>query len=93
MTSTERLEFEIDLLEKKKRAIESDQAYKLEQYNSSFFTEDGMSHDSFPLIMRELNRDRDHLDVEIAEKRLDLYDLRGRGVEGSAPQPPVARET
>jgi antitoxin component of MazEF toxin-antitoxin module len=84
MTSTERLELEIDLLEKKMQAIDSDQAYKLEQYNSSFFTEEGMSTDAFPLVMGELNRDRDHLAVELAERRLALYDLQGGEVEGAA---------
>ncbi len=77
MTSTERLELEIDLLEKRKQAIESDQTYKLEQYNQDCFMEAGMSNDIFPLVMRELNRDRAQLDVEIAEKKLALYDLQG----------------
>ncbi len=84
MTSTERLELEINLLERKRQAVESNQAYKLEQYNSSFFTEEGMSDDVFPLVMKELNRDRDQLDVEIAEKRLALYDLQGT-VESAMP--------
>jgi len=77
MTSTERLGLEIDLLEKRRQAIKSDQAYKLEQYNDDYFTEEGMSVDTFPLIMRELNRDLDRLTVEIAEKKLALYDLQG----------------
>ena len=72
MTSSERLELEIDLLEKRKQAIESDQKYKLEQYNNFFFTEAGMSDDVFRLVMRELNRDRDQLDVEIAEEARPL---------------------
>ena len=83
MTSTERLELEISLLEKKKQAIDSNRKYKLEQYNENFFTEEGMSADVFPLVMRELNRDEDQLDVEIAEKKLALYDLQG-AVEDAA---------
>lgn len=79
MTSTERLEREIDLLEKRRQAIDSDQAYKLEQYNQDCYTEEGMSTDYFPIIMKKLNRDRAKLDVEIAEKKLELYDLQGGG--------------
>lgn len=81
MTSSERLELEIDLLEKRKQAIESDATYKFEQYNQSFFMEEGMNDDIFPLIMKQLNRDQDQLAVEIAEKKLALYDLQGCPME------------
>jgi antitoxin component of MazEF toxin-antitoxin module len=78
MTSTQRLEFEIDLLERKKRAIESDIRYKARQHNDSMPTEEGMEDSSVAmLVLTGLERDRDRLDVEIAEKKLELYDLQG----------------
>ena len=78
MTSTERLEMEIDLLEKRKQAIESDLAYKGYQHNSSMPCEKGMDDSSVAgLILYELSRDSDQLAVDIAEKKLALYDLQG----------------
>jgi antitoxin component of MazEF toxin-antitoxin module len=74
MTSTERLELEIDLLEKRKQAIEYDQAYQLEEYKEFHEVTEGPS---LAHIMSELNRDRARLEVEIAEKKLALYDLQG----------------
>jgi len=78
MTSTQRLELELELLEKKKQALDSDLHYKSQQYNSSMPTEDGMDDASVAmLILSELERDRDRLDTEVAEKKLELYDLQG----------------
>ena len=78
MSSSERLELEMDLLEKRKRAIESDVCYKERQYNSNMPCEEGMSDESVAiLILSQLARDRDRLDVEIADKRMQLYDLQG----------------
>ncbi len=78
MTSSQRLEMEIDLLEKKQTALASDQGYKLLQYNSSMPCEPGMrDNDVAQLILHGLQRDRDQIAVEIAEKRLELYDLAG----------------
>lgn len=82
MTSTERLEREIDLLEKRKQAIESDLQYKERQYNDSMPTEEGMDDPSVALlVLTGLVRDRDQLEVEIAEKKLGLYDLQGGPIE------------
>jgi len=82
MTSTERLELEIDLLEKKKQALESDIRYKARQHNDSMPTEEGMDDpDVALLVLSRLQRDRDQLDVEIGEKKLALYDLQGGPVE------------
>ena len=76
MTSTQHLDMEIDLLERKKRAIESDLRYKAQQYNGNQPCEDGMSdNDVAYLWLMQLERDRDKLDVEIAEKRLELYNI------------------
>ena len=73
--------FKIDVLEKKKAAIDSDLKYKLEQYNKNMPCDEGMSdNDVAVLVFHELSRDRDKLDVEIAEKRLALYDLQAGAV-------------
>ena len=78
MTSTEHLDMEIDLLEKKKKAIESDLRYKEHQYNKNIPCEPGLEEsDTAFAILMELVRDRDKLDVEIAEKRIELYNLQG----------------
>jgi antitoxin component of MazEF toxin-antitoxin module len=76
MTSTQHLEMEIDLLERKKTAIESDLSYKQYQHNSNMPCDEGMSdNDVAILVMSALIRDRDRLDVEIAEKRIQLYEI------------------
>ncbi len=81
MTSTQRLELELELLEKKKQALDSDLHYKSQQYNSSMPTEEGMDDASVAmLILSELERDRDRLDTEVAEKKLELYDLQARSM-------------
>jgi antitoxin component of MazEF toxin-antitoxin module len=85
MTSTQHLEMEIDLLEKKKTAIESDIRYKARQYNGNMPCEPGLEDESTAfLILMELERDRDRLDVEIAEKRLEVYDVQGGGVTNAS---------
>jgi bifunctional DNA-binding transcriptional regulator/antitoxin component of YhaV-PrlF toxin-antitoxin module len=82
MTSTERLELEIDVREKKLRAVDSKQAYILEIYNNNDYLDAG----AFGVEMRGLNHDRDQLTVEIAEKKLALYDLQGGPCEDVTPQ-------
>lgn len=78
MSSTQRLELEIDLLEKKKAAMNSDLKYKERQHNSSMPVDEGMSDPSVAvLVMSSVVRDRDRLTAEIAEKKLELYDLLG----------------
>src|SRR5688572_4094429 len=68
ITSTQHLGLEIDLLEKKKTAIESDLRYKARQYNGNMPREAGLEdEDTAFLILMSLERDRDLLDVEIAE--------------------------
>lgn len=88
MTATAYVEMEIDLLEKKKRAIESDLTYKSYQHNNSMPCELGMSdNENAILIMYGLVRDKDQLEVEIAEKHLKLYEAQ------SGPNSVVAEET
>lgn len=78
MQSTTRLELEIDLLEKRRRALESDLAHKRRQHAESTPCDDGMADPDVALLMMSgVARDRDRLDVEIAQKKLELYDLQG----------------
>lgn len=82
MTSTERLELEIDLLEKKKEAIDSDLQYKHVQYDKSMPCEpEMMDNDVAGLVFYSLNRDRARIEVEISEKRMELYDLQAGDVK------------
>ena len=78
MQSTARLELEIDVLERRREALESDLAYKGRQHEANMPCDEGMSDpDVALLLMSGLTRDRDYLDVEIAQKKLELYDLLG----------------
>ena len=99
MASTQHLEMEIDLLNKKKTAIESDLRYKERQYSSNMPCDSGMSDKEVAtLIMFGLARDHDQLDVELAERRIQLYDIQGddhsqRVVGSSAESSKPARAT
>ena len=85
MTSTQHLEMEIDLLEKRKKATESDLRYKGRQYNGNMPCEPGMDdNDVAYLMLMSIERDRDLLDVQIAEKRLELYNIQAGDVPEAA---------
>jgi hypothetical protein len=82
MTSTARLDLEIDLLEKKKAAINSDLLYKGEQYDKNTPCEPEMADsDLAGIVFYGLQRDRDRIEVEIIEKRIELYDLQAGAVQ------------
>ncbi len=84
MTSVQHLEMEIDLLEKKKIAMTSDLRFKEYQYKHDMPCDEGMSDSAVAvLVMEGLARDRDKLDVGIAEKRIQLYEIQA----GDAAQP------
>ncbi len=88
MTSTQHLEMEIDLLEKKKTAVESDLRYKERQYNGNMPCELEMEdNDAAVLTLMSIVRDRDRLDVEITEKRMELYGVQGGEVPEVATVP------
>jgi len=92
MTSTQQLEMEIDLLEKKKTATESDLRYKARQYNDNMPCEPGMEdNDVAFLMLMSIERDRDRLDVEIAEKRMELYSIQAGEVSEVATIPEDAQ--
>jgi len=73
---TDFLELEIDLLEKKKILINSDLEYKTYQFNKNMPEDEGMHDASIAqAILYSLVRERNRIDVEIAEKRLALYEI------------------
>jgi hypothetical protein len=69
------MELEIDLLEKKKAAIDSDLVYTQAKYDAGMVDEGVMGLSSYGLT-----RDRARVEVEIAEKRIELYDLQAGAV-------------
>ncbi len=76
MTSSQRLELELDLLERRRKAIESDLRFKEYQHTNNMPCDEGMRDNTNAiLILYGLVRDRDQLDVEISEKRMQLYDV------------------
>lgn len=91
MTSAQRLEMEIGLLEKQVSANVLDFNYKKEQYNRSMPSDPGMAdNDVAWMTLMELERDRAQLEVTIAQKRLELYDIQGGGAEGGIASAVVA---
>lgn len=80
MSSTQRLELEINLLEKRKTALDSDLQYKERQDALDMPVEPEMrDRDVAALVYTQLVRDRDKIQVAIAEKTLELYDLQANG--------------
>jgi hypothetical protein len=80
---------EIGLLEKQVSANVLDFNYKKEQYNRSMPSDQGMEdNDVAWMILMELERDRARLEVTIAQKRLELYDIQA-GDAGVAPAPAI----
>jgi bifunctional DNA-binding transcriptional regulator/antitoxin component of YhaV-PrlF toxin-antitoxin module len=91
MNSTTRLELEIELLQKRRAALESDLEYKRRQYDKNMPCDEGMSEpDVAMLVMSSIERDRDRIDVQISEKRLELYDLQGGELTPTVDGPPEA---
>ncbi len=88
MTSTQHLEMEVDLLEKKRTVIESDLTYKQFQHNSNMPCEEDMKDSDVALLtMSYLAREQARLDLEIAEKRMQLYEAQGGDTTGAQPSP------
>ncbi len=78
MPNTHRVELELELLESQRAAIESELKFASAQYNLNMPCEAGMDDSNiFELRVRGLEHDRDKIAVEIAQKRLDLFELQG----------------
>jgi antitoxin component of MazEF toxin-antitoxin module len=74
MPSTRRIELELEVLHAKSRSFDSQVSAAVAQY-----TDSGSAEDSVPLeaFVKKLNAERDKIDVTIAEKNLDLFELQG----------------
>ena len=78
MPNTRRIELEIEALEAKQKAIESDVQYKTYQHNNSMPSDEGMGDASVAqLILFGLCHERDTVAANIAQKRLELFELQG----------------
>lgn len=78
MPTTRRLELELELLTNKKAALESEASFLVSQHNLSMPVEPGAEDESVvELTIKQLTRDRDRVDIEIAEKKLALFDAQG----------------
>lgn len=78
MTNTRRAELELALEEARKAALELDSDSKVWQHNNSMELDLALMDESaFALTMMEGNRERADLDVEIAKKRLEIFELQG----------------
>ena len=85
MPSARRAELELEVLETRKNLLDSEIAYVIAQNNNSMPCEPGMDDPSIvELRLRELQRSRDQKSVEIAEKRLQIFELEG----GANPEDP-----
>jgi len=76
--NTRRIELEIEALEAKRTAIQSDLDYKHYQHKSGMPCDPGMDDDSIAgLALHDLRHQRDHVAAVIAQKRLELFELQG----------------
>lgn len=78
MPNTQRTELELAVLESRQAALARDLESKMFQHNNSMELDPGLTDDgAFELAMLEGNKTRAQFDVEIAEKRLQLFNLKG----------------
>jgi antitoxin component of MazEF toxin-antitoxin module len=78
MPSVHRAELELAVLEARKTALNLDSESLCWQHNNSMELDLSlMDGDVFALTMMERNTERANLDVEIAKKRLEIFELQG----------------
>ena len=81
VTASERMELELELVEKKRDALDAEMQFIVVQHNSSMpsahpWVDDASIMDS---MMHEMQWQRSKLDVEIVERRLELLASGGGG--------------
>jgi antitoxin component of MazEF toxin-antitoxin module len=78
MPSTRRVELELEVLEAKRKAVESDLEYKGYQHNSGMPCEPGLEDsDVAMLALHQLRSERDRIGAKVAQKKLELFNLQG----------------
>lgn len=78
MPMTRRTELELELLMNKKAAVMSEMEFLVSQHNLSMPVEAGAEDEHVvELMLKQFKRDQDRLDVEISEKKLELFNAQG----------------
>lgn len=78
MPNTQRAELELEILKTRKAALVTDSESKVWQHNHCMELNLALTDESvFTLSMMECNRELADLDVEIAKKRLEIFELGG----------------
>jgi antitoxin component of MazEF toxin-antitoxin module len=75
--SSSRTEIELEILEKRIAAKNSELSSSQSQWNNSNYYDIPDDSADFEVHMAILRHDRDKLDVDLAQKRLELFDLQG----------------
>src|SRR5258708_673270 len=85
MPSTRRAELELEILESRRNLLDSEITHINAQHDANMPAEPGMENPSVVAVRRrELETSRDQVTLEIAEKRLQLFELEG----GANPEDP-----
>jgi antitoxin component of MazEF toxin-antitoxin module len=78
MPSIRRVELELGVLQARYDALDSESDYVITQNNLSMPCEPGMSDpDIVMLRLKQLTTERDKIAIDIAQKRLELFELQG----------------
>ncbi len=79
VTASERMELELELVEKKRAALDAETECILSQYNNSMPIAHPWVNDSsvMEIVMSDMRWQKSKLDIEIIEKRLELFEAGG----------------
>ena len=78
ISSTRRLELELEVLENKRDALKSDQTFLMKQWHLSMPVDERAKDPAvFDLSIEQINLDISRIEVEISEKKLALFDAQG----------------
>ena len=76
MPSSRRVELELEVLKRRRYALDKQAEFVVDQNNLNMPCEPGMDEPSIvQLTLSQFNRDRANLDVEIAQKELEQFDF------------------
>ena len=79
MSNTQRTELELDVLKSRKAALDSQLEFVVAQNNLNMPLQEGLDDSSIvELTIRQITHDRDKVTVELAQKRLEFFDLQGQ---------------
>lgn len=82
VANTQRARLEMDVLEQKKRALESEIEFIVAQKNLNVQVDPAAGEvDKAEPRLKQLQWERDKLDLQLAEKRLEMFELQGASTE------------